>query len=64
MLMVKQLYLYSYAETGRYVSDSLVLRQFCRVYLNREPDDTLVETHIQTPSDSRPSPGPPTPWVL
>lgn len=42
MLVVKQLYQYSYAETERYVSDSLVLRQFCRVYLNRAPDDTTL----------------------
>lgn len=42
MLVVKRLYHYSYAETERYVSDSLVLRQFCRVYLNRVPDDTTL----------------------
>lgn len=42
MLVVKRLYQYSYAETERYVSDSLVLRQFCRVYLNRVPDDTTL----------------------
>lgn len=42
MLVVKQLYAYSYAETERYVSDSLVLRQFCRVYLNPVPDDTTL----------------------
>jgi transposase, IS5 family len=42
MLVVKRLYRYSYAETERYVSDSLVLRQFCRVYLNRVPDDTTL----------------------
>lgn len=42
MLVVKRLYGYSYAETERYVSDSLVLRQFCRVYLNRVPDDTTL----------------------
>ena len=42
MLVVKRLYRYSYAETERYVSDSLVLRQFCRVYLNLVPDDTTL----------------------
>jgi IS5 family transposase len=42
MLVVKRLYPYSYAETERYVSDSPVLRQFCRVYLNRVPDDTTL----------------------
>jgi transposase, IS5 family len=42
MLVVKRLYHYSYAETERYVSDSLVLRQFCRVYLNPVPDDTTL----------------------
>ena len=42
MLVVKRLYGYSYAETERYVSDSLVLRQFCRVYLNGVPDDTTL----------------------
>ncbi len=35
MPVVKRLYGYSYEETERYVRDSLVLRQFCRVYLNR-----------------------------
>lgn len=42
MLVIKRLYQYSYAETERYVSDSLVLRQFCRIYLNRVPDDTTL----------------------
>jgi transposase-like protein len=42
MLVVKRLYHYSYAETERYVSDSLVLRQFCRVSLNPVPDDTTL----------------------
>ena len=34
MLVIKQLYGYSYEELERAVCDSLVLRQFCRVYLN------------------------------
>lgn len=42
MLVVKRLYHYSYAETERYVRDSLVLRQFCRVYLHQVPDDTTL----------------------
>lgn len=42
MLIVKRLYQYSYAETERHVSDSLVLRQFCRVYFGPVPDDTTL----------------------
>ena len=42
MLVVKRLYGYSYSETERNVSDSLRLRQFCRVYLNTVPDDTTL----------------------
>jgi len=42
MLVVKRLYGYSYEETERQVSDSLSLRQFCRVYLNDVPDDTTL----------------------
>jgi IS5 family transposase len=42
MLVVKRLYDLSYAETERQVQDSLVLRQFCRVYLNPVPDDTTL----------------------
>jgi IS5 family transposase len=42
MLVVKRLYQYSYAETERYVSDSLVLRRFCRVYRHLVPDDTTL----------------------
>jgi IS5 family transposase len=42
MLVVKRLYGYSYEETERQVSDSLRLRQFCRVYLNVVPDDTTL----------------------
>lgn len=42
MLVVKRLYGYSYEETERTVSDSLSLRQFCRVYLNDVPDDTTL----------------------
>jgi transposase, IS5 family len=42
MLIIKRLYGYSYEETERVVSDSLILRQFCRVYLNVVPDDTTL----------------------
>jgi len=42
MLVVKRLYGYSYEETERQVSDSLRLRQFCRVYLKTVPDDTTL----------------------
>jgi IS5 family transposase len=42
MLVVKRLYGYSYEETEQQVSDSLRLRQFCRVYLNTVPDDTTL----------------------
>jgi transposase, IS5 family len=42
MLVVKHLYGWSYAATERWVSDSLVLRQFCRVYVAPVPDDTTL----------------------
>lgn len=42
MLVVKHLYHWSYAHTEQWVSDSLVLRQFCRVYTERVPDDTTL----------------------
>jgi IS5 family transposase len=42
MLIVRRLYDLSYEQTERLVSDSLVLRQFCRVYLQRVPDDTTL----------------------
>jgi len=42
MLVVKRLYQYSYRETERVVSDSLTLRQFCRVYLNSVPDEKTL----------------------
>ena len=41
-IVVKHLYKWSYEETERFVSDSIVLRQFCRVYLNKVPDDTTL----------------------
>jgi transposase, IS5 family len=42
MLVVKHLYGWSYEATERWVSDSLVLRQFCRVYVASVPDDTTL----------------------
>ena len=42
MLVVRRLYRWSYAETEQFVSDSLVLRQFCRLYLEPAPDDTTL----------------------
>jgi transposase, IS5 family len=42
LLIVKRLYHWSYEETERFVSDSLILRQFCRVYWEAVPDDTTL----------------------
>jgi transposase, IS5 family len=42
MLVVKRLYGWSYQQTERFVSDSIVLRQFCRLYLESAPDDTTL----------------------
>jgi transposase, IS5 family len=42
MLVVKRLYGWSYEQTERFVSDSIVLRQFCRLYLEPVPDDTTI----------------------
>jgi transposase, IS5 family len=42
MLVVKRLYGWSYEQTERFVSDSIVLRQFCRLYLQPTPDDTTL----------------------
>ena len=42
MLVVKHLYGWSYEMTEHWVNDSLVLRQFCRVYLETVPDDTTL----------------------
>src|SRR2546427_7312000 len=42
MLVVKRLYGWSYEETEYFVSDSLVLRQFCRLALQPAPDDTTL----------------------
>lgn len=42
LLVAKRLYDWSYEETEHFVGDSLVLRQFCRVYLAPLPDDTTL----------------------
>jgi IS5 family transposase len=42
MLVVMRLYAWSYEEVEYFVNDSLILRQFCRVYLQRVPDDTTL----------------------
>jgi IS5 family transposase len=42
MLVVMRLYGWSFAQAEYFVNDSLVLRQFCRVYLERVPDDTTL----------------------
>jgi transposase, IS5 family len=42
MLIIKHLYNWSYEHTEQWVGDSLVLRQFCRVYAQRVPDDTTL----------------------
>jgi IS5 family transposase len=42
MLVVKRLYGWSYEQTERFVCDSIVLRQFCRLYLEPAPDDTTL----------------------
>jgi IS5 family transposase len=42
LLVVKHLYRWSFPETTRLVSDSLVLRQFCRVYVAPVPDQSTL----------------------
>lgn len=42
MLVVRRLYHWSYEETEPFVADSLTLRQFCRLYLEKVPDDTVL----------------------
>jgi IS5 family transposase len=42
LFIVKRLYQWSYAETEHFVGDSLVLRQFCRIYFHAVPDDTTM----------------------
>src|SRR4051794_4307377 len=42
MLVVMRLYGWSYAQAEYFVNDSLVLRQSCRAYLEKVPDDTAL----------------------
>lgn len=42
ILVVQHLYHWSYEEAEHFVNDSLVLRQFCRLYLAKAPDDTTL----------------------
>jgi IS5 family transposase len=42
MLVVMRLYNWSFERAEYFIHDSLVLRQFCRVYLQRVPDDTTL----------------------
>src|SRR3954451_5401309 len=42
MLVVMRLYGRSYAQAEYFVDGSLVLRQSCRVYLEKVPDDTTL----------------------
>ena len=42
MLAIKHLYDWSYEQTALRVADSLVLRQFCRVYLQATPDKSTL----------------------
>jgi IS5 family transposase len=39
---VKHLYRWSYEQAEAFVADSITLRQFCRVYLEGVPDDTVL----------------------
>lgn len=55
MLVVKRLYGFSYEQTERFVSDSIVLRQFCRLYLEPAPDDTTLRSAGPTRSVPRQS---------
>jgi|SRR5579859_771513 len=42
LLVIKHLYGWSYEQTERWVADSLVLRDFCRIYWQPVPDDTTL----------------------
>ena len=42
LLVVRRLYGWSYAQTEHFVTDSLILRQFCRLGLAPAPDDTTL----------------------
>jgi transposase, IS5 family len=42
MLVIKHLHGWSYEQAERWVGDSLVMRQFCRIYLRPVPNDTTL----------------------
>jgi transposase, IS5 family len=42
MLIIKHLHGWSYEDTERFVNDSLVLRHFCRLAMEKAPDDTTL----------------------
>ncbi len=42
MLVVRRLYGFNYEQTEHFVCDSIVLRQFCRLYLEGAPDDSTL----------------------
>ena len=48
LLVVKHLYGWSYRQTVQWVGDSLVLRQFCRVYLQPVPAAATLLRWAQT----------------
>lgn len=47
MLVVKHFYGWSFPQTAQYVSDSLVLRPFCRVYVAPVPDQRTLNRWAQ-----------------
>jgi IS5 family transposase len=52
MLVVKHLYDWSFPQTSQFVGDSLVLRQFCRVYFATVPDQSTINrwAHLIQPA--------------
>jgi hypothetical protein len=58
LLVVKHRSHWSYEQTEQWVSDRLVLRQFCRVYTAKVPDDTtlLRRANLIQPADPCASP--------
>ncbi len=52
LLVVKHLYDWSFPQTSQFVADSLVLRQFCRVYFASVPDQSTLNrwAHLIQPT--------------